>query len=318
MGELPPDVTAELRRIGRVLTPETMDAVRGMFTRLHQAAGYQAPRITRDLAYGPDPRHRLDVHRPAADSAGLPVLLYVHGGGFVGGDKTAPGSPYYDHLGGWAARNGLVAMVMTYRLAPVHQWPAGAEDVAAALAWTREHCVSYGADPGRIVLMGQSAGAAHVASFLAGHAGHGAYGMDGAGTVAGAVMLSGIYDPPTAEQNDQVRAYYGKDDRQFTRRSSVPGLVACPVPLLLGVAELDPADFHRQAVTVLDAMLAAHGVIPPFVTIPDHTHQSEIFSLGLDDDAFGTTLARFVRRVTAARSEAGGAAAAPSVSTQRA
>lgn len=300
MGKLPADVTAELRRIGRVLSPETMDAVRGLFARLHEAAGYQAPRIARDLAYGPDPRHRLDVHMPEPESAGLPVLLYVHGGGFVGGDKTTPGSPYYDHLGGWAARNGLVAVVMTYRLAPVHQWPAGAEDVAAALSWTREHCVSYGGDPERIVLMGQSAGAAHAASFLAGHAGYGADGL------AGAVMLSGIYDPLTAEPNDLVRAYYGDDDHQFTQRSSVPGLVACPVPMLLAVAELDTADFHRQAVTLLDAMLAAHGVIPPFVTIPDHNHQSEIFSLGLDDDAFGSTLARFAHRVTASRSDSAG------------
>jgi acetyl esterase/lipase len=296
MGKLPAEVTAELRRIGRVLTPETIGTVRGLFTRLHEAAGYQAPRIVRDLAYGPDPRHRLDVHMPAAEPAGLPVLLYVHGGGFVSGNKTTPGSPFYDHLGGWAARNGLVAAVMTYRLAPGHQWPAGAEDVAAALSWTREHCASYGGDPERIVLMGQSAGAAHVASFLAGHAGRGAAGP------AGAVMLSGLYDPPTAEENDEVRAYFGDDDDQFAQRSSIPGLVACPVPLLLAVAELDPADFHRQAMTLLEAMLAAHGVIPPFLTIPDHTHQSEIFSVGLDDEAFGSILARFVHRVTAARS----------------
>jgi hypothetical protein len=45
MGTLPPDVTAELRRIGRTLTPEAMDEVRGLIARLHQAAGYQAPRI---------------------------------------------------------------------------------------------------------------------------------------------------------------------------------------------------------------------------------------------------------------------------------
>jgi triacylglycerol lipase len=221
------------------------------------------------------------------------VLRYVHGGGFVAGDKSAPGSPYYDHLGGWAARNGMIAVTMTYRLAPQHRWPAGAEDVAAAVAWTREHIADYGADPGRIVLMGQSAGAAHVASFLAGHGGA------GAGALAGAVLLSGIYDPATAERNPLLGSYYGDDPGRYAERSAVPGLVASPLPMLFGTAEYDTADFHRQGVVLLDAMLAAHGVIPPFATVLGHTHISEIFSLGLDDDAFGATLARFVHSATA-------------------
>src|SRR6516162_5747600 len=147
MTKLPPDVTAELRGIGRVFTPETIDVVRRLLTPLHEANGYQAPRIKRDLSYGPDPRHRLDVHLPDTGAAGLPVLLYVHGGGFVGGDKTAPGSPYYDHVGGWAVRNGMVAVIMTYRLAPRYQWPAAAQDVAAAVSWARENCAGYGGDP---------------------------------------------------------------------------------------------------------------------------------------------------------------------------
>jgi len=296
MTKLPPDVTGELRGIGRVFTPETIDVVRRLLTPLHEANGYQAPRIKRDLSYGPDPRHRLDVHLPDTGAAGLPVLLYVHGGGFVGGDKTAPGSPYYDHVGGWAVRNGMVAVIMTYRLAPRYQWPAAAQDVAAAVSWARENCAGYGGDPGRIVLMGQSAGAAHVASFLAGHGGPGAY------CLAGAVMLSGIYDPVSAEPNDLLRAYYGDEPDRFAARSALPGLVASGLPMLFGVAEFDTADFHRQAVVLLDGMLAAHGVIPPFVTVPGHTHLSEILSLGLDDEAFGATLARFVHQVTGPRS----------------
>ena len=293
MSTMPPEVAAQLRRIGREFPPDTVDAVRELLTPLHQANGYQAPRVERELAYGPAPRHRLDIHLPADEPAGRPVLLYVHGGGFVAGDKTAPGSPYYDHLGGWAARNGMIAVTMTYRLAPQHRWPAAAEDVAAAVAWTREHIADRGADPGRIVLMGQSAGAAHVASFLAGHGGA------GAGALAGAVLLSGIYDPVTADRNPLLFSYYGDDPDQYAERSAVPGLVASPVPMLFGVAEFDSADFHRQGVVLLDAMLAAHGVIAPFVTVLGHTHLSEIFSLGLDDDAFGTALARFVHRATA-------------------
>ena len=295
---LPPEVLEQLRRIGREFTPASIEAVRQLLAPLHEAHGFRAPRIERDLVYGPDPRHRIDVHAGDDGAAGRPALLFVHGGGFVGGDKSDPVLPYYDHVGGWAVRNGMVALTMTYRLAPAHQWPAAAEDISAALAWTREHVTGFGGDPQRIVLAGQSAGAAHVASFVAGHGGA------CADALAGAVMLSGIYDPPTAERNAMLEAYFGDDPTMYADRSSVTGLVASDLPMLFGVAELDLPDFHRQAVVLLDAMHQEHGVLPPFVTVPDHTHLSEILALGLDDDAFGSVLARFVHRVTTSRPRA--------------
>lgn len=205
MASLPAEVMEELRRIGREFTPETIETVRRLLAPLHEADGYRAPRIERNLSYGPDSRHRLDVHTAAGRPADRPVLLYVHGGGFVGGDKSDPELPYYDHLGGWAVRNGMVAVTTTYRLAPQHRWPAAAQDIAAAVGWTRKHVTDLGGDPDNIVLAGQSAGAAHVASFVAGHGG------TGAESLAGAVMLSGIYDPATAEQNPLLHAYYGDD-----------------------------------------------------------------------------------------------------------
>ena len=292
MAKLSREIVDELLRDGREFTPERIGPASRLLSLLHEANGYRAPRLERDIAYGPDPRHRLDVHLPDTPADGLPVLLYVPGGGFVGGDKHDAESPYYDHLGGWAVRNGMVAVTMNYRLAPQHRWPAAAQDIAAALGWTRELIAGFGGDPRRIVLAGQSAGAAHVASFIAGHGG------PGPDALAAAVMLSGIYDPASAEQNVLLHAYYGDDPDGFAERCALPGLVSATLPMLFGVAELDMPDFHRQAVTLLDAMIAARGVIPPFVTVPDHTHLSEILSLGLDDDAFGAVLARFVHGST--------------------
>lgn len=287
-----PDVARRLREIGRALSPDVVDAVHGLFVPLHEARGYQAPRIERDLAYGPHTRHRLDIHAPEGRPAGLPVLLFVHGGGFVAGNKSAPGSPYYDHLGAWAVDHGLVAVTMTYRLAPTHTWPAAADDVAEAVGWTRAHIASYGGDPSRIVLMGHSAGAAHVASYLAGHG-------PGTDALAGAVLLSGIYDPATADDNPLLRAYYGDERHRYAEQSAVSGLTTCPLPMLLGVAELDPTDFLRQSVLLLAAILAERGTIPEFLTVAGHTHLSEVLALGLDEeDALGTALARFVHQVT--------------------
>src|SRR5439155_226232 len=74
--------------------------------------------------------------------------------------------------------------------------PYISRDVAAAVAWTRTHIAGHGGDPTRIVLMGHSAGATHIASFLAGHGGQ------AADQIAAAVLLSAIYDAPEAARHE--------------------------------------------------------------------------------------------------------------------
>ncbi|MEV4641418.1 alpha/beta hydrolase [Actinoplanes sp. NPDC049548] len=281
---------AALRQLSWQITPETRAAHHALFSPLHEQCGYLAPVVHRDLPYGADARQRLDVHT-APDAAGRPVLVFVHGGGFVAGGKTVPGSPFYDHIGGWAARHHLVAVTMTYRLAPEHRWPAGAEDVADAVSWVHQHIAEHGGDPDRIILMGHSAGGAHVAGYLAGQAGT---AMPG---VAAAVLLSAFFDPALVHDQPTIRAYFGDDFDRYPVQSSVAGLVECKSPLLIATAERDLPPCHRQATTLLDAMQTAGRPHPLFLTIPDHTHLSEIYSLGLDDEAFGGILARFVSRL---------------------
>ena len=79
---------------------------------------------------------------PEAPAAGpRPVLMFVHGGAFVGGGRRGPGgSPFYDNIMLFAARNGIVGVNTTYRLAPQNRWPAGAQDVGSAVRWVeRKH-----------------------------------------------------------------------------------------------------------------------------------------------------------------------------------
>ena len=113
-------------------------------------------------------------------------------------------------------------------------------------------------------------------------------------------MISGLYEPAQAELNPFLFAYYGDDPAGFAAQSALPGLLSSPVPMLFGVAELDIPDFRRQATILLDAMLATHSVIPPFVVVADHNHLSAILSLGLDGP-LRASLSRFVHRVTNAR-----------------
>lgn len=293
MNRLPDDVLNQLRESPRDLAPDTVQSQRRLFVPLHEANGYAAASIERNFSYGIHDRHRIDVHHAADGGSGAkrPVLVFVHGGGFVAGDKSEPGSPYYDHVGGWATRHGMVAVTITYRLAPEYQWPTATQDIAKALTWVREHIADYGGDPRHIVLMGQSAGGAHVSSYMAGHGG------DDPSQLAGAVIMSGIFDPPTADRNELLFAYFGRDIERYKDMSALPGLVASPVPILFALAEFDLPAFHHQAQVMVSAFLETRGVLPQFTTVPGHTHLSEILSLGLDEEAFGAQLARFINTV---------------------
>jgi len=287
--QLPQDVIARLRALDPAITPELAQSSWALLTPFHEKLGYTAPRIVRDLTYGEHERHRLDVHtgdEPAGDLA--PVFLFVHGGGFVRGDKHQPGTPAYDLVGAWAVRHGWVGVNMTYRYAPEVKWPAGAQDVAAAVGWIRENIAAYGGDPDRIVVAGNSAGATHVADFVAGHGG------DLAGVV-GAALISGIYTARPAAPGAAPHPYYGVPDPV---QASLPCLVESHVPLLFTVAERDPERFHAAVAEAVAAWAARHGTVPDLVWVDGHNHMSAVGSLGVDEAALGVPLARFVERHT--------------------
>lgn len=112
-----------------------------------------------ELAYGADPSQKLRVYRPTLEE-GLPVLVYVHGGGFVGGDLDVADEPARD----LALRTGAVVVSATYRRAPEHKFPAAHDDADAALRWTVANVAEHGGDPGNIALAGDSAGGTLAAS----------------------------------------------------------------------------------------------------------------------------------------------------------
>lgn len=292
--QLPPDVIAQLRALDPAVTPELAQSSWALLTPFHEKAGYTAPKIDRDLRYGDDPRHRLDVHSAGDGGAGAPVFVFVHGGGFVRGDKHNPGTPQYDLVGAWAVRHGYVGVTMTYRLAPGHRWPSGAQDVATAVQWLRENIAGYGGDPDKIVVAGNSAGAVHVASFAAGQGA--VQGGASPASIAGAALLSGIYEIRTPRPGEPEHAYYGPNPGP--EASSLPGLLETPVPLLFSVSERDPGFFQQAAARVVAAWLERHGTVPDLVWVEGHNHMSTIASLTIDEPALGTALARFIDRHT--------------------
>lgn len=250
--------------------------------------------VRRDLAYGPDPRNRLDLFGAGAGGA-RPIVVFIHGGGFVMGDKGNAGQPFYNNFGSWAARQGWLGCTATYRLAPDHAWPAGSEDLAALVAWLRTNAAAHGGDPARIILVGQSAGAAHVAAYVAGVGG---FSDAAAPAIAGAILMSGIYDLEQSDHSSYEQAYYGTDASRFAAQSSTEGLARTPLPCLFTLAENDPENFHRQAASAIARWVEAKGKWPDFALLEAHNHITPVHILGGSADDVGPVLHRFISRVT--------------------
>ncbi|MEO9222617.1 MAG: alpha/beta hydrolase, partial [Mycobacteriaceae bacterium] len=149
---------------------------------------------TKDIAYGqPGELTSLDVYRrkhPVMD--GAPVLVHVHGGMWMSGDKKYEGLPLMLHM----AAHGWVCVNVNYRLSPKHPFPAQIIDIKRAIAWIRDHGAEYGADPAYIAISGGSAGG-HLAALAALTPGDPEYqpGFEDADTsVQAAVPHYGIYD----------------------------------------------------------------------------------------------------------------------------
>jgi acetyl esterase len=111
-------------------------------------------RLVRNVPYASTGRraHLLDVYVPEGVPR-PPALVYVHGGGFALLSKET-----HRVMALSFARQGYAVFLVNYRIAPRHQYPAPLEDVAEALGWVADHAREYGADPGRLVLAGESAG----------------------------------------------------------------------------------------------------------------------------------------------------------------
>jgi acetyl esterase/lipase len=291
------DLAQAIASIDPAISPEMTEASRALFAPLHEREPYRGITVTRDLKYGPHGRHRLDIFAPADDTEKRPVLIYVHGGGFIGGDKHSPGSPYYDNLAVWAVRNGMVGVTITYPLAPEAMYPAGAASVGTAVKWVGDHIGKYGGDPYNVVLLGQSAGATHVATYAARPELHARPG----GGVRAIALLSGVYDFTLAPLAPNAIAYLGSAPNAAVTGSALPALAQTTIPLMFGISENDPPQFHRNALALTDALFAQTGRFPNVLFLPRHNHITQVAHLNAADTGetlLAGRLAEFIERHT--------------------
>jgi triacylglycerol lipase len=290
LAQMPPDIAEKIKAIGRVIDVPKSYA---LYTPLHETEPYAGVKVTRDIKYGPDARNALDIFVPESPSTGpRPVFIFVHGGGFVAGNKRTPGTPFYDNFMLFAAKNGMIGVNVTYRLAPANPWPAAPQDLAAAMKWVVQNIASYSGDPARIFLTGSSAGAAIVASFVADPKLHPA--ADNLG-VKGLLLLAGVYDF-TGFTDPSTKAYLGDDPTKYTERSPLIGLMNNKVPMFLAWAELDPPFIVKQS-EILYANLCNKNRCPKKIWLPNHSHMSTVLAVNTKDTQLADAMLDFIRSV---------------------
>ncbi|MCY2974333.1 MAG: alpha/beta hydrolase [Planctomycetota bacterium] len=115
----------------------------------------EAQQITKDVSYGEptSDRHMLDIYAPA-DAKNLPVVFWIHGGGWQAGDKSS-----VKHKPQWFVDKGFVFVSTNYRLLPNVTMEVIITDVAQSLGWVHRNIRDHGGDPNRVFVMGHSAGA---------------------------------------------------------------------------------------------------------------------------------------------------------------
>jgi acetyl esterase len=288
-------IESRIRARGAVLD---MPFTQSIYKPLLDRQPREGVKVTRDIQYGSDERQRLDVYEPEAQAAGpRPVLLLMPGGGFIRGDKAER-----ENFGQRFAREGIITAVANYRLAPLHQWPAGAQDVISAYLWVRHNAVQLGVDPKRIFLAGESAGAAHVAAATLVRRFHPKEGL----VVAGTVLISGVYNAHlerlaraqfgVTTPDPRNEAYFGSDFERYREMSTVELIDAPPsAPLLITFAELDLLGMQVQAAELFATLVTHHGYSPQLRVIRGHNHLTQVYAVNTGDESLSAPLLEFLQ-----------------------
>jgi acetyl esterase/lipase len=237
--------------------------------------------FTRNLKYGDSDLNVLDVATgDVGETSPRPVLLFVAGESFAGDSGTADAAgALQDTAMCFAARNGMVGVKVSYRPAPANPWPAGARDVAAATSWVHQNIDLFGGSRDEIVMIGYSAGAFHVASFLA-HPEFREHDSD----VAAVVLVSGIYRS-SADASATEKSYFGADASKYDERSVFPGILNVETPMLLAWSALDPPRLVAQG-EKLKELLCNSAAHCPHTTVL-RSRDSLSSALGLDGSGGG-------------------------------
>ncbi len=225
--------------------------------------------ITRDVAYGPGARHRLDIYSPRAPGTGAPrpVVVFFYGGSWASGSKAG-----HAWVGATLARQGYVVVIPDYRIYPEARWPDFIEDNAAAVRWARDHAGAYGGDPASLVLMGHSAGAFDAASLAVDRRWLAAVGMEPQRDIMAVIGISGPYH--LLPYSCRMKWIYGAKDQWADARPINHADGKSP-PMLLLIGDRDDAANPRDS-DQLAARIREHGGRAEVIHYPAFGHMDTL------------------------------------------
>lgn len=213
---------------------------------------------TRNLSYGRDRKHRLDVYS-RRDAQGGPVLLYLHGGGYFSGGKHWEGRALLYQL----AARGWVCMSANYRLRPAADFPEHLDDAKLALAWAHAHAEEYGADADKLVMAGCSAGA-HLSALCALAPANGS--EHGCARVDAAVCLYGYYG-----------RYYGRGSDESLVSTPLALDASTAPPFFLAHGDHDTYTPVEGARTLANHLRAQSPAPVVYAELPGGQHSFDLF-----------------------------------------
>lgn len=240
-----------------------------------------------------EPKAELKSEPKSEAAARLPVVIYIHGGGFCLGDKVSAVAGMPEVF----TRKGFVFVSIDYRLSPAAHFPAHVQDVASAVAWVRSSIAKYGGDPHRIFLLGHSAGA-QVAALVASDERYlRRHGLD-LNAVSGVVLLDGgAFDVAAALLTDKRRPVnspaFGNNPAVWRQASpvyhvkagkNIPPFLIYYLPLTL------------QSTSQNSKLIAAlrRAKVPVAVHVIENKNHRQINdALGKADDPEGEEIVRF-------------------------
>ncbi|HSC18813.1 MAG TPA: alpha/beta hydrolase [Rhizomicrobium sp.] len=237
-----------------------------MLNLLVPRSGYS---LRADLAYGGNPRQKLDLYIPDGLNAPAPVMLFFYGGTWQSGTKDL-----YRALGQAFATKGIIVAVADYRLYPEVKYPEFLNDGAMALRFVHEHVAQYGGDPNRVFLGGHSAGA-YIAVMLASDPEylsdvHGDFSW-----IRGVIGIAGPYDFLPLHRRDLIAIFGGPNRTETQPISYIDG----KRPTMLLVAGADDVTVEPANTTRMEARLKGFGSEVETKIYPGVAHIGIILSL---------------------------------------
>lgn len=261
--------TDDYRNYLTVLQPERFELD---FTSFYQWASRRTPEVRAgvhhvlNLSYGDDPKQQLDIYLPAGPVEKASVLLHMHGGGFVEGDRVD-----YAFLAPALVEHGIILVLPSYRLcSDGHAMLDAVADTRAAIRWVHDNIATHGGDAESIVLSGHSAGA-----IMSSNATVDLGWLDDLGIpqsfIKAAVMVSGVYNFPIDfnARNDILTSPEVK-----IAMSAMQQIGAFPKKMVLAVGSIEtgPKDDYVASAHMFHDALATAGADVDLIILPGKNH----------------------------------------------